>query len=193
MWQSQVQYCCYVSVSDAPSEECAVKERCFIWRYVTLDCIVKAKSLTLHKYKDWILWADDAGLICVVCKCIVSTAVEHEKCVVLENSSLALMVFHQALLTRHTAHAWSPLACRTSPWPAEMGNRHTALCCGPGSSPSHRWPCDCSGGPTNWERVWKKEMEGKKTLKRKKCLHGFRDSLLYEKHHNCHQSSLLLH
>jgi len=130
-----------------------------IWRYVLRE----RKSLTLHKYKDWILWNVSQWRWSRLCVCVLSAQLLSMRNVQ-ENSSLALMVFCWVLLTRHTAHAWSPLACRTSPWPAETGNRHTALHCGPGSCPSHRWPCDCSGGPTNGERNWK-EMRGK-ALKR---------------------------
>lgn len=50
-------------------------------------------------------------------------------------------------LTRHTAHAWSPLPYCTSPWPAERGNHHTALYSDPGSFPSHRSSCGWSGEP----------------------------------------------
>ena len=49
--------------------------------------------------------------------------------------------------TRHIAHAWIPLQFHTSPWPAERGSHRTAPHYGPGSSPSQRSSCDCSGGP----------------------------------------------
>ncbi len=136
---------------------------CYTWLYCESKIINTSQIQGLDPMSQWRCWSH---LCCV--ECIVSTAAEHDKCAVLESSSLALMVFCQALLTRHTVHAWSPLACRTSPWPAETGNRHTALRCGLWISPSHRWPCDYSGGATNWERVWRKDMEKKKLLWREK-------------------------
>ncbi len=145
---------------------------CYTWLYCESKIINTSQIQGLDPMSQWRCWSH---LCCV--ECIVSTAAEHDKCAVLESSSLALMVFCQALLTRHTVHAWSPLACRTSPWPAETGNRHTALRCGLWISPSHRWPCDYSGGATNWERVWRKDMEKKKNFEEKNNA-WFRDSLL---------------
>lgn len=89
------------------------------------------------------------------------------------------MFVFRVKLTRHTARAWSRLQASSIPWPAEKGSHHRSPRCGPRSSPSQKWACDCSGGTEQDRKIQELGLrfQGSKggcgwTLRESGCTHG---------------------